>query len=238
MEPSHSAEAHILDTNPWFGWSALAAAIAAAIILGWYLWKKPLLFGPTKGLLFLGFGVLPIGVAISVNVASLVHMQHRVFCGSCHVMEPFTDDAANPESTTLASRHSRNASFGETSCYQCHQDYGMFGTIVTKIGGMRHVWYYYTEYQYYTVEEARPKIHINTPFPNSSCMHCHSTDVPIWREVDEHAAALEDVRSGEVSCASVPCHGPPHPPAPGRDDGAEDGAAHAAHARLGAGESR
>jgi cytochrome c-type protein NapC len=97
----------------------------------------------------------------------------------------------------------------------------MFGTVITKIGGLRHVWYYYTEYQYYTVEEARPKIHIIAPFPNASCMHCHSTDVPIWREVDEHAAALDDLREGTISCASAACHGPPHPPAPGEEEEGE-----------------
>ena len=37
--------------------------------------------------------------------------------------------------------------FGSENCYVCHANYGMFGTIVTKAGGMRHVWLYLTEYR-------------------------------------------------------------------------------------------
>jgi cytochrome c-type protein NapC len=82
---------------------------------------------------------------------------------------------------------------------------------MTKWGGMRHVWYYYTEYHKFTLEEARELIHINKPFANASCMRCHSTQTPIWNEVNDHHGLRERVRSGEVSCASKGCHGPAHP---------------------------
>ncbi len=216
--------ARILEMHPWLGWASLTAAVAAAAILVWYLVKRPPVYGPTKSLLLLGIGVLPIGVALTSNLASMQHMQQREFCGSCHVMLPFTRDAADPTSMTLAARHSRNASFGEQSCYTCHEDYGMFGTVVTKIGGLEHVWFYYTEYQFLTIDEALPRIQIYEPFPNSSCIQCHSTDVPVWNKVNEHAAALDDLRSGTISCASAPCHGPPHPVA-GRERARADGGA-------------
>jgi cytochrome c-type protein NapC len=201
----------IVTMHPWLAWSAVGMASAAAIILLWYLFRRPPLGGMVKGLLLLGFGVLPLGAAMASNAVGFQHMKHRVFCGSCHVMEPFTEDAADPRSLTLASRHSRNAAFGDESCYTCHQDYGMFGTVATKVGGLRHVWEYYTGFDDLTIEEALPLIEIYEPFPNASCIHCHSTEGPLWLGVDEHSAVLEEVRSGETSCASASCHGPPHP---------------------------
>ena len=59
--------------------------------------------------------------------------------------------------------------------------------------------------------EARVKIHIRHPFPNATCMHCHSTAGPLWSAVPEHASLLDRVRDGRVSCASAGCHGPAHP---------------------------
>ena len=62
-----------------------------------------------------------------------------------------------------------------------------------------------------SLDEARDKIHIRTPFQNATCIHCHSTDGPIWNKVVEHASLLPRLRDGSVSCASAGCHGPAHP---------------------------
>ena len=56
-----------------------------------------------------------------------------------------------------------------------------------------------------------PRIHIRRPFPNSTCIRCHSTENPDWRRVGDHKSLLDQVRAGEVSCASNGCHGPAHP---------------------------
>ena len=60
-------------------------------------------------------------------------------------MEPWVQDASDPASTSLAARHGRNALFGDPNCYTCHADYGMYGTVHTKIGGLRHVAAYYAD---------------------------------------------------------------------------------------------
>jgi hypothetical protein len=127
------------------------------------------------------------------------------------VMLPYTDDAENPASTTLAARHSRNAEFGDASCYHCHQDYGMFSTVATKIGGLSHVYYYYTEWHAMPADEALENIELYRPYANVSCMRCHSTENPGWGAVDEHVSMREQIVSGEVMCASAGCHGPAHP---------------------------
>ena len=126
-------------------------------------------------------------------------------------MTPYKTDSEDLHSTTLAARHARNDLFGHENCYACHADYGMFGTIVTKIGGMRHVYEYTLHYRNMSLEEARETIHIRKPFQNATCMHCHSTEGPSWNAIKDHASLLDRVRAGTVSCASEGCHGPAHP---------------------------
>jgi cytochrome c-type protein NapC len=186
-------------------------AAMSAILVIWYLLRRPLLTRSTKIILLFGIGLLPIGAAMSGNYAGFEATKARRFCGSCHVMTPYSNDSADPKSETLAARHGRNEMFGHENCYACHADYGMFGTVKTKIGGMRHVYEYIFNFRNTSLEEARRTIHIRQPFKNATCMHCHSTENPTWNALADHSSTLDRVRSGEVSCASAGCHGPAHP---------------------------
>jgi len=190
---------------------ALACATLSAVILVLYLVRRPPLVGATKLWLLLGLGVFPIGVAAAGNIEGFRATKQREFCGSCHVMQPHASDSGDPQSSSLASRHARNHLFGEENCYVCHADYGMFGTVLTKLGGMRHVWLYATEYKSTPIEEAKKTIHLRKPYPNDNCMQCHSTKLDIWMRLPDHKSALDDVRSGRMSCASGGCHGFAHP---------------------------
>lgn len=191
--------------------AAIGCAGVSALLVIWFLVRRPALTNATKIVLLLGIGVLPIATAATGNVADFEGTKDRTFCGSCHVMTPYSDDSANPKSTTLASRHARNTLFGDANCYGCHANYGMFGTVVTKLGGLRHVYEYAFHYHQMSLAEAREKIHIRTPFQNSTCMHCHTTELPLWNAVPEHASLLPQLRDGSISCASSGCHGPAHP---------------------------
>jgi cytochrome c-type protein NapC len=190
---------------------ALGCAAVAALLLVWYLIARPALTTATKVLLLLGIGVLPVATAANGNVAGYHATKTRTFCSSCHVMTPFGDDSSNPTSTSLAARHGRNEAFGDENCYTCHADYGMFGTITTKIGGMRHVYEYTLNFHQLTLDEALPQIHLRSPFPNATCMRCHSTATPGWKRVGDHESLIDRLRAGSVSCASDGCHGPAHP---------------------------
>jgi cytochrome c-type protein NapC len=192
-------------------WITIGFAASATVLVLWYLFARPLLTRSTKIILLFGIGLLPIGAAMSGNYAGFEATKARRFCGSCHVMTPYANDSANPKSETLAARHGRNAMFGDENCYACHADYGMFGTVKTKLGGMRHVYEYIVNYRNMPLEESRTAIHIRQPFKNETCMHCHSTQNPGWNAVADHASILDRVRTGEVSCASAGCHGPAHP---------------------------
>jgi NapC/NirT cytochrome c family protein len=189
----------------------LACAAISAGILIVYLFLKPPLVGATKLWLLLGLGVFPIAAAAAGNIEGYKATKQRAFCGSCHVMVPHASDSDDFKSLSLASRHARNNLFGNENCYVCHADYGMFGTVMTKLGGMGHVWEYVTRYHSVPIEEAKKTIHLRKPYPNENCMQCHSTELDLWGRQPDHKSALAEVRSGRLSCASGGCHGFAHP---------------------------
>jgi cytochrome c-type protein NapC len=186
--------------------AALASALCAVAILVWYLVKRPALGRSTKIVLLFGLGVMPLVVALTGNIASFEYTLKREFCGSCHVMLPYTQDAADPTSTSLAAIHSRNQTFGHESCYTCHADYQIFGAVTTKMNGMKHLMMYITEYSGTgPLGEGGPKIHMYKPFQNKMCTRCHSTEAPRWGKVEDHAGSLPEIRTGDVKC--LDCHG-------------------------------
>ena len=146
--------------------AAIGCAAGSAILLLWYLVRRPALTHATKLVLLAAIGVLPLATATTGNVAGFEATKERRFCGSCHVMTPYRNDSEDPKSMALAARHARNALFGDANCYACHADYGMFGTIVTKAGGMRHIYEYVFHYRNMSLDEARDTIHNRKPFQN------------------------------------------------------------------------
>lgn len=207
----HSPRARRLMHPSPLAWIAFATALVAAAIMLNYLIRKPKLTGPVKATLIVGLGVLPLITAMVGNMEGLEATEHQGFCGSCHTMDRHIEDANDPNSMSLAAIHSRTHKFGDKSCYVCHKDYGMFGYALTKMGGMKHVYMYLTEFMWMSVDEALPKVHIAKPFKNQNCMQCHSTTGNIWNGVPDHRGLLNDLRTGQTSCASAGCHGYAHP---------------------------
>ena len=193
------------------GWASVAfAAVAAAILLVHLLRRRPI-DATSKLWLLLGLGDFPIASAATSNVAGFQATQSRAFCGSCHVMIPHASDSIDPKSRTMSAIHARNAYFGNDNCYTCHKDYGMYGYVLTKMGGMRHVYLYLTEYRSMPLEQSRHDIRIMKPIPNSTCTSCHTTTAPRWEALPDHASSLVGLRDGTLSCASPGCHGYSHP---------------------------
>ncbi len=190
---------------------ALACSFVASIILIVYLIKRPAFTVGVKLWLFFGLGVLPLGTAFTGNTAGMHASAQVTFCNSCHVMQAHTGDALDPNSQSLAARHTRNPLFGGQSCYECHADYGRFGLVFTKLGGMGHVYEYLKEYHKYDLDEALVKIHLRKPMPNRNCQHCHSGTNKLWLAVPEHGSAREELAAGLISCGSAGCHGYAHP---------------------------
>ncbi|MDB4935090.1 MAG: hypothetical protein JWP87_2062 [Labilithrix sp.] len=192
-------------------WASVTSAAIAAAILVVHLLRRRSVTGTSKVWLLMGLGVFPILTAGTANIAGFEATQSRKFCGSCHVMIPHAEDSGDPKSLSLAATHARNEYFGEKNCYTCHKDYGMYGYVLTKLGGMRHVYLYVTEYRTMPLEESKHAIRILKPLPNANCMHCHTTNAPDWLRVPDHASSLASVRDGKLSCASAGCHGFAHP---------------------------
>ena len=186
------------------------AAIAAVMLIGYLVMRPPL--GPAVRLwLLAAIGVFPLGAAITGNVAGFEMTKQRTFCGSCHVMEPYTRDAADRQRDGLAAMHSRNRSFGDESCYVCHRSYGLFGTVTTKLGGLRHVWAYYAG-------GWNEPLQLYAPFSNGNCTYCHSTTLAGFFEEPEHAAMEHELKADTASCVASGCHGPVHRPDPEAGD--------------------
>jgi cytochrome c-type protein NapC len=196
----------------WLGMVALFSAACAVAILVRHLVRRPALDLKAKLLLLLGLGVFPGIAAMSSTVVGMEATTHREFCGSCHVMGPYYENTADPKAQSLSARHSRNPFFGDRSCYVCHADYGMFGYVLTKAGGMRHVYEYWLGgYREMTLEEAKHAIHLIKPYDNHNCRQCHTATLHDWRRVPDHKSLEAELASNKVSCASAGCHGYAHP---------------------------
>lgn len=190
----------------------LVCIAAAAAILITYLIRKPPLSVGVQLWLFLGLGVLPASAATASTITGMKATTHREFCGSCHVMTAHYEDSRSLDSQSLAARHSRNPYFGGESCYICHADYGMYGYVMTKAGGMRHVYEYYLNgYKDMPLEEAKQAIRLRKPYDNNNCRQCHTTTLKDWRRVPDHESLREELGTNKVSCASAGCHGQAHP---------------------------
>jgi nitrate/TMAO reductase-like tetraheme cytochrome c subunit len=199
-----------MSIDPFVGF-ALACAALSVVLLVWFVVRDRPLTRAVKVVLLFGIGVLPLATATTGNVAGYKATKSTRFCSSCHVMTPYGEDSWNRASESLAARHARNEAFGHENCYACHADYGMFGTVTTKFGGMRHVYEYLFNYRQLALDDALEIIEIRTPFHNDACVRCHSTQNPTWNAVPDHASTLHEVRAGTLSCASEGCHGPAHP---------------------------
>lgn len=195
------------------GITALATASIAALLLFHYVLIRPKLTMITRVRLLLGLGVFPTATAALYTADAMQKTTTRAFCGSCHVMREHLKDVDNPESTSLAARHSRNSYFGASSCYSCHADYeGIMGYPLTKLRGMRHLYMYYLAgYRSMPLERAVRTITLATPYPNSNCVQCHSIRLDSFMEVREHGALLDALEANTVACASAGCHGYSHP---------------------------
>lgn len=194
------------------GWACLLFVTLTVGILLHYLVRAPALNLKTKLVMALGLGVLPMLAAVTSTAEGMHRTTEREFCGSCHVMGRHVSDSEDPTSTSLAALHAQNPFFGDRNCYTCHADYGMLGYPLTKLNGLKHVYYYYLGgYRNLSLEQALKSIHLYKPYSNVNCMQCHSGEVPHWREVPEHVALGRKLADNEVSCASEGCHGYAHP---------------------------
>lgn len=188
-----------------------SALIAASLLIHHLVVKPPKLVVTTRLKLLLGLAVFPFIAAVSTTASGMERTTEREFCGSCHVMETHLSDLLDPNSLSLASRHSRNAQVGPHACYTCHADYGLLGYPMTKLTGMSHVYkYYFAGYRTYTLPQFHEEVRIAKPYPNANCRQCHSGTLGSFLNVREHFGVQDELEQNKVSCASAGCHGVAH----------------------------
>jgi cytochrome c nitrite reductase small subunit len=164
---------------------------------------------------FTGLLVLPIFTIFLGSFATFEGSKNVEFCHSCHsAMDPYVNDMRNSKSTTLAALHYNNRYIQEAQCYQCHTDYGVWGTIKAKATGLRHLYYWITKT---ATARGEKQITLYGHYPNEFCLHCHAGSQRFLKAEDGlHVDMADDLLvkdpiTGEPNTFCIDCHGPVHP---------------------------
>ena len=157
-----------------------------------------------KMLAFVALFILPVA---ALSLGFTTHMQRAEstqFCLSCHVMHDYGRSLTIDDPSYVPARHYQNNLVPrEQACYTCHTDYTMFGTVNSKLRGLRHVWI-----QYAGTIPAPDKIKLYTPYNNRECLHCH-LGMRKFEEASPHLKTpdlLGQIKANQKSCTSSGCH--------------------------------
>jgi len=175
---------------------------AMGVILCTLLFRGRLAAIQSRWLLFLGVCVVPAPVMVLSSAVGLEQAKAVDFCKSCHVMGTFIADMENPSGRRLAALHFKNRYIQDHHCYTCHTDYGLFGTVEAKIGGLTHIWRD-------AAGTYRLPVTIKERYRFTICLNCHGQSQK-FVEQKAHAGIVERILNGETTCTK--CHGLSHPP--------------------------
>ncbi len=180
----------------------MTAGAAGLILFTLVAQRRRLGSSQSKWLLFLGVCVVPVPVMVLSTAVGLEQAKAIAFCRSCHVMGTFVEDMEDPASQRLAAIHFKNRYIQENHCFACHTDYGLFGSVHAKIGGLGHIW------QDATGTYVLP-VKIEPAYRFTICLNCHGQSQK-FRTQTAHAGIVPKTLRGEITCAD--CHGLSHPP--------------------------
>lgn len=179
---------------------AVLSALVGLVLIE-FIVRRRLRRGTYHWLLFVGLFMLPFLAMTSTTMTLFEETKTVRSCASCHAMDPFVSDLRNPDSHTLAARHSTNKWIPEHQCYTCHTTYGVHGALEAKLSGFRHWW------RYMTGTWERP-IRYKGSFPNADCLFCHE-GTPKFEKETIHKTEAVNLATNRIGCFT--CHGPPHP---------------------------
>jgi len=181
---------------------AFAALDLLLIALAWVSISRGGLTAASRQLVFVAVAPLPLALVFFAYSYGLEASKSVAACGACHVMESHVKDLRDPKSETLAALHFKNRYIQENHCYNCHTDYGMFGTIKAKWDGLGHTIRYTTGAYHLPLKIAHP-------YSNVHCLGCHGTSAKFLNPEKHSKQDMPDLLSGKTSC--LDCHGPAHP---------------------------
>jgi cytochrome c-type protein NapC len=181
---------------------------AVTAVLGLALLAKPDLTRQRAGkmLAFVALFVLPVTTAWMGFAEHWERSKTKEFCLSCHVMKPYGKSLYVDDNEYIPAVHFQNNYVpSDHACYTCHTSYALYGSIQAKVGGMRHLWVYYTHSYPDTIK-------LYHPYNNRECLHCHGGSrkfeaVDAHKDTDTTFAAIV---GGRVSCLESGCHDVAH----------------------------
>ena len=195
----HQPKDYLLE---WVKGLALVMAASAVALIGWTLvaHRGRLAGFRARMLLFIGVCCVPFPAVLMSAAVGLEQSKAVAFCSSCHVMGAFVADMRDAASGSLSALHFRNRYIQDEHCYSCHTDYGLFGTLEAKVGGMTHVW---NEFAGAGSGTVRPK----TNYRFTICLNCHGQSSKFINQKG-HAGVVNKVVSGQSACTE--CHARSH----------------------------
>jgi NapC/NirT cytochrome c family protein len=99
---------------------------------------------PGKMLAFVAFCVLPILCGSMAASTHIERSKQTKFCLSCHIMEPYGRSLYVDDPSYIPASHFQNHRVPpDEACYTCHTDYGLYGGVRAKLGGLRHIYIQY-----------------------------------------------------------------------------------------------
>ena len=178
----------------------LAITILSLLVLAW----RPSITRAPGGKM-LAFAALFLSPGLAVFAGGFDHLEQSKrtdFCLSCHVMEPYGKSLHVDDNEFIPAVHYQNNYVPrDEACYTCHTDYVMYGTLRSKMRGLRHM-----KVQFFgTIPDT---IHLYTPYNNRECLHCHvgarSFEEGVVHTADP--AVMAEIKSNKLSCVSSGCH--------------------------------
>jgi hypothetical protein len=186
-------------------WVKGLALVMAALSIALIAWTLAAHRGRLAGfrarlLLFIGVCCVPFPAALMSAAVGREQSKAVAFCDSCHLMGAFVADMKDADSRSLSALHFRNRYIQNEHCYSCHTDYGLFGTLEAKVGGMAHVW---SEFSGAGSGAVRPK----TNYRFTICLNCHGQSAKFVQQ-KAHGGVVDKVMDGRAACTE--CHSLSH----------------------------
>jgi cytochrome c-type protein NapC len=184
-----------------YGLLVITAVLIATIVLRPSLTASP----GGKIFAFVAFCVLPIVCASMAASEHLQRSEQTSFCLSCHVMESHGKSLYVDDPSYLAAVHFQNHLVpADQACYTCHTDYALYGGVVAKFRGLRHIYI-----QYFGTVPDPAKITPYSPYDNRECLHCH-LGARSFESNAVHMAIMDTLKSNQMSCMTSGCHDTVH----------------------------
>jgi cytochrome c-type protein NapC len=184
------------------GWLGITIFLLVVLIARPSLTREP-------GGKVLAFVAIALAPAIAVLAGGADHMERSkrtTFCLSCHVMEQYGKSLHVDDSEFIPAVHYQNNYVPrDEACYTCHTDYAIYGTIRSKLRGLRHI----TVQYFGTIPDT---LKLYTPYQNRECLHCHG-GARKFLSVGAHQGEpnfFADVTAGHRSCLESGCHDVAH----------------------------